>query len=77
MSVLTDPVAIDQALDQLYRENRSDLGELFSAACDPDDYIFCDADIPQRLVKAGLLTEHLALPVIVRTAVNRNFCWAD
>ena len=69
------PEAIDLALEKLYQGSRSDLAELFSAACDPGGCIFSDSNVPKRLVAAGLLSQERAVPPATAAAVQRKFRW--
>lgn len=68
---------LDCVIDRLYGQDKLAICELFSAATVSGPYIYCDEEVPQRLVGAGLLNKDLSMPDTVRNIVCRKFTWAD
>jgi hypothetical protein len=74
--LLSNELEIGQAIDNLYKTDRLAVHELFSAACDTP-YIYCNDDVPKRLIEAGLITEQRHIPDNVKKIILGKFRWSD
>lgn len=74
---LNDTNEINAAIDKLWAEDRILIGELFSAVCDQGAYIYCDAEVPERLFNEGLIDHNYAVPEEVARIVSNRFHWSE